>query len=288
MAQRAAGTAFGPMVIVALDQYRPDPLVPDELAARMLPGSARAVVALARWNAVERFVHRMSERHIPGIWGSMLCRKRYIDEVLARDAADGMDSVVILGAGLDTRAYRLPALARVPVYEVDLPVNIELKRDRLVALHRAVPDNVTLVPTDFGTEDLTDTLSAAGYRPGDRSAFVWEAVTQYLTEDAVRGTFRFLAKAAGGSRLVFTFVRQDFLDGRQMYGAEAAYRDFVTKSGLWRFGMEPDEVAEFLAGYGWRQLEQLGSAEFRTRYVWPSGRRLPVSEIERTVHAAKT
>jgi methyltransferase (TIGR00027 family) len=197
-----------------------------------------------------------------------------------------VDTVVILGAGMDTRAYRLPVLA--PVYEVDLPGNVDRKR---VALHRIfgeVPDHVTLVPTDFETEDPAETLAAAGYRPGRRVFFAWEAVTQYLTERGVRRTFEFLAEAPTGSRLVFTYVRRDFLDGRALYRAEAAYRDFVVKQRLWHFGMHPEEVAGFLAEYGWREIEQAGAAEFLTRYVRPAGRDLPVSEIERSVYAEKT
>jgi methyltransferase (TIGR00027 family) len=131
-------------------------------------------------------------------------------------------------------------------------------------------------------------LTASGYAVGAKTLFIWEAVTQYLTESSVRQTFQFLATAAPGSRLVFTYVRQDFLEGRTFYGAEAAYQDFVVKRRLWKFGMQPHRVADFLAGYGWREIEQAGEQEFLTRYVQPTGRPLPVSEIERTVSAEKT
>ncbi|MFC5109077.1 hypothetical protein [Kibdelosporangium philippinense] len=110
-------------------------------------------------------------------------------------------------------------------------------------------------------------------------------MTQYLTEDGVRGTFEVLAKVGTGSRLVFTYVRRDFLDGTAMYGAERLYRRFAVKERLWRFGMAPGEVATVLAEYGWRELEQLGASEFTTRYVQPTGRAAPVSECERSVYA---
>jgi O-methyltransferase involved in polyketide biosynthesis len=73
------------------------------------------------------------------------------------------------------------------------------------------------------------------------------AVTQYLTEAGVRKTFDFLGTAAPGSRLVFTYVRKDFLDGTALYGGESAYQEFVVKRQLWHFGMDPNQVAEFLA-----------------------------------------
>jgi methyltransferase (TIGR00027 family) len=191
----------------------------------------------------------------------MLCRKRYIDEKL-QGADSQIDAAVILGAGFDTRAYRLPVLAETPVYELDLPTNIERKRTRLTKLFHEVPANVTLVPIDFETQDLADSLADHGYRPERPTFFVWEAVTQYLTEPGVRKTFDFLATAAVGSHLVLTYVRKDFLDGTALYGGENAYQEFVVKRQLWHFGMDPDHVAKFLADYGWSETEQMGPQEF--------------------------
>ena len=74
-----------------------------------------------------------------------------------------------------------------------------------------------------------------------------------MTEDAVRATFGFLAGAPTGSELVFTFLRRDFLDGQVMFGAEAGHREFVTKRQVWKFGLMPDEVGDFLEPYGWEQ-----------------------------------
>jgi methyltransferase (TIGR00027 family) len=173
------------------------------------------------------------------------------------------------------------------VYEVDLPTNINRKRTRLTRLYGEIPANVTLVPIDLETQDLANVLADHGYRPERATFFVWEAVTQYLTEASVRKTFDFLAAAAPGSRLVFTYVRKDFLDGTALYGGESAYQEFVVKRQLWHFGMDPDQVAEFLADYGWRETEQMGPQEFAHRYITPSGRALPVSEIERSVCASK-
>jgi methyltransferase (TIGR00027 family) len=282
----ATQTALGPMVIVAVDQYENPPLVQDELAYQILPARGKVAVIAAKWLPLRRLLIGATERKIPGLWASMLCRKRYIEEQL--QAADSqIDAAVILGAGFDTRAYRLPLLAATPVYELDLPTNIDRKRTRLTRLYGEVPANVTLVPIDLETQDLADVLADRGYRPEWPTFFVWEAVTQYLTEAGVRKTFDFLAAAAPGSRLVFTYVRKDFLDGTALYGGESAYQEFVVKRQLWHFGMDPDQVAEFLADYGWRETEQMGPQEFAHRYITPSGRALPVSEIERSVCASK-
>jgi methyltransferase (TIGR00027 family) len=285
MSRTADGTALGPMVIVAVDQFEPTPLVHDPLAGKLLPASGRAAVALTRWPPLRRAMVSATEKKMPGLWASMLCRKRYLDDRLLEAVAGGLDAVVILGAGFDTRAYRLPELRGIPVYEVDLPASTARKTAALRKRFGRVPDGVTLVPVDFETQDFRQELGRHGFTGGQKTFVVWEAVTQYLTEPAVRHTLEHLADVAPGSRLAFTYLRQDFLDGTEFYGARAAYDDFVVKWRLWRFGLHPGEVAGLLAEYGWREREQLGPAEFTTRYLKPAGRDLPVTEIERSVLA---
>ncbi|MEO3876697.1 hypothetical protein ABGB18_48770 [Nonomuraea sp. B12E4] len=116
--------------------------------------------------------------------------------------------------------------------------------------------------------------------------FVWEAATQYLTEQAVHATLAFLSQAAAGSLLLFTYVLRDFLDGGG-HGAAALHEEFVVKQRLWRFGLVPDEVGSLLAGYGWVEREQAGAADYQVRYLEPAGRALPVSDLERFVYAEK-
>ncbi|MUL41948.1 SAM-dependent methyltransferase [Streptomonospora sp. PA3] len=288
MSNPAARTADGPMAIVAVDQFDEHPLIRDPLAHRFLTGGARWFAAANRLAPVRRWTIRSMEKRIPGLWANMLCRKRYVDDRLAESAESGIDAVVVLGAGFDDRAYRLPALEATPVFEVDLPENIDRKRAVLRrAYGGAVPGSATLVPLDFATGDLAGALAAHGYRKRWRTFFVWEAVTQYLDEEAVRATFDVLAEATAGSRLVFTYVHRDLIDGTNLFGAEAAYNKWVVREGLWRFGMRPEEVAGFLAGYGWREVEQAGAREFAARYVAPTGRALGTTDAERSVYAEK-
>lgn len=271
-------TALGPMVIAAAERYTPAErrIVDDDLAARFIPGGLRAAV---RVPLTRRLLMSMTEKQATGIWGSMLCRKRYADDRVAEAVREGVQQLIVLGAGLDTRAYRLAG--DLPVVEADLPSNVEDKRARVEAVFGRVPANVTLRPTDFETDDLGDLLDPA--RP---AMIVWEAVTQYLTEEGVRRTLSQLGKAAPGSRLIFTYVLADFLDGSRAYGAERAYREFVTKHRVWRFGLAPAEVAPLLREYGWAETEQAGPAEYRAWYL-ANRPGLAVSEIERFVHAVK-
>ncbi len=289
MSSEVAGTAIGPMVAVAVEQSFPPGkrLITDDVAYRFLPRATKAVVALARFGPVRTLLISASDKNAPGIWGGMLRRKRYVDDKLA-DALDaGAAAIVDLGAGLDTRAYRLPAAHMVPVFEVDLPENVEHKRATVLRVFGRVPDHVKLVPIDFDREDLETVLAAAGHRVEDKTFFIWEGVTQYLTESGVRRTLEYLAKAPTGSRLVFTYVRKSFVDGTCLFGIGARSQVVRIRNGMWRFGLEPGQVASLLAGYSWRELEQMGSQEAAVWYPTPGGRKLETTEIERAVLAEK-
>jgi methyltransferase (TIGR00027 family) len=287
MATEAGKTASGPTALVAIEQYYPKEqrVVDDDLAYRILPFSLRAFVQLTRPGWARTLMMRASERDIPGMWSGMLCRKRYIDEKLV-DSASDIDAVVNLGAGLDTRTYRLPALTGIPVWEVDLPENIRQKQAGLRRAFRVLPPNVTLVAMDFNREELDAVLKTHGYSAARRTFFIWEGVTQYLTETGLGSTFEFLSRAMRGSRLVFTYVRKDFIEGRAMYGWERAYRQYVT-SQIWTLGLEPEGLAHFLGDYGWRLLEDVGYHELAERYVTPTGRALDTTAVERIAHAEK-
>jgi methyltransferase (TIGR00027 family) len=285
----AAQTAFGPMVLVAVEQSEPlgRRLVDDDLAAQFLPAPIRWLLSSAPPNPLRRLTIASMEREGPGLWASMIGRKRYIAEKVAASLGD-IDAVVVLGAGFDTLAYRLARTTRIPIFEVDQPVNIARKTAAVRRALGAQPGAVRLVPLDFEHDDVMSVLADHGYRPDSRTFFVWEAVTQYLSSEAVQQTLTKLRSAPAGSRLVFTYVRRDFIDGINLYGAEGLYRRFVQRRQLWHFGLPPQEVATFLAGHGWQLSEQAGPDLIMQRYVEPTGRHLTVSPIEWTAYAEKT
>jgi methyltransferase (TIGR00027 family) len=284
-----AQTAFGPMVLAAVEQNEPPGrrLVDDDLADLFLPAPLRWLVAATRVAPIRRLMIRGSEFTGPGLWVNMACRKRFIEDKLA-EALDAIDAVVILGAGFDTRPYLLTRQVRIPVFEVDLPVNIARKAKAVRRVLGEPPLSVRLVALDFERDDLLTSLAEHGYRTDYRAFFICEGVTQYLTEDGVRRTLEGLRAAAPGSRLVFTYVRRDFLDGTNRYGTRTLYRNVRERQQLWRFGLEPDEVAGFIGDYGWRLVEQAGPDEFVQRYVEPASRKLPASQLEWSAYAEKT
>ncbi len=288
MTKAAAKTGSGPIATVAIEQLFPidQRIIIDDYAYSILPFGVRAYAWLARADWFRDWMIRASEKAVPGAWGGFLCRKRYIDDKLT-ETIGNISSVVILGAGFDTLAYRLPALADLPVWEVDQPVNIKAKGARLRKLFGDVPAHATLVPIDFDHEDLGNVLSSHGFSSGHQTFFVWEAVTQYLTETGIRATFDFLAKVPAGSRLAFTYVLKDLIDGKDFHGQEYIYKKMVLKEKAWLYGMDPEEVSNLLGAYGWRVLEHIGYEELAERYVKQTDLNLASMAIERMVYAEK-
>lgn len=284
----AAQTAFGPMLLAAVEHNEPPGrrLVDDDLAELFLPRPLRWLVAATRWAPARRLLVRGSEYTGPGLWANLACRKRFIADKLEAALPD-VEAVVILGAGFDTRPYLLTRRVRLPVFEVDLPVNIARKARTVRRVLGGLPMSVRLVPLDFERDDLLTSLAEHGYRTDYRAFFICEGVTQYLTEDGVRRTLEGLRAAAPGSRLVFTYVRRDFIDGTNLYGTRTLYRNVRQRHQLWHFGLQPDEVAEFIAEYGWRLVEQAGPDELVQRYVAPTGRKLAASQLEWSAYAEK-
>jgi methyltransferase (TIGR00027 family) len=276
------------MVLAAMEQTESPGrrLVDDDLAARFLPAPTRWLVTATPHTLMRRLMMAAMDRDGPGLWANMTCRKRYIADKVS-EALGSIDAVVVLGAGLDTLAYRLARNSDIPIFEVDQPVNIEHKAAAVRRVLGQIPSSVQLVPLDFERDDVLTVLAGRGYRSDYRTFFIWEAVTQYLTADAVHATLESLRPAAPGSRLVFTYVRRDFIDGVNFYGAKQLYRRFRQRQQLWRFGLQPEEAAAFLDGHGWRLVEQLGPDQVMQRYVEPTGRNLTASQVEWSAYAEK-
>lgn len=287
MAKAAAKTGAGPTALVAIEQYFPkeERIIEDELASKILP-SGRAFLRLTQFKPIRDWMIRTSEKATPGMWGCMICRKKYIDDKLT-EARHQIEAVVNLGAGFDTRAYRLSALSDIPIWELDQLSTTQSKQARLSKIFGKVPSNVNLIAIDFDRQNPETVLKSNGYTLDKPTFFIWEAVSQYLTEEGIRATFDFLGKAASGSRIAFTYVIKEFLDGHAMFGWEKFYKKYVEEDKIWIFGMEKGAWPDFLKTYGWQVIEDIGYEEMTEKYVKPKGRSLASTPIERMVYAEK-
>jgi methyltransferase (TIGR00027 family) len=224
---------------------------------------------------------------MPGSLGAILCRTRYIDDLLKRSLEEGLDQVVILGAGFDTRAHRIPGMDQVQVFEIDLPGTRKLKENRLESVLGAVPKNVTLIGMDFDQQDLDDILAAAGFQKGKRTLFIWEGVTQYLTAEAVSNTLEFVSDVSGAeSGIVFTYVREGIIDGTDRPEWFGPFLSFASRVGsAMIFGLDQAELEQYLFDRGLKLLADVGATEYKDLYLKPLGRELNVFDGERVAFA---
>ena len=176
-----------------------------------------------------------------------MLRTRVIDDWATKALVDGAKQVVLLGVGLDSRAYRLPAMGDVAVFEVDHPATLEVKRalvNRHVPLDRR--GHVRFVAVDLLHDSLAEALRAAGFTTA-RTAVIWEGVTSYLDAASVDATISWFSRdTATGSRLIFTY-----LDACAIHGADGGNTElagtFSSVGEPMTFGLHPGEVAGYLA-----------------------------------------
>jgi methyltransferase (TIGR00027 family) len=249
-------------------------LMPGLWKVFLLPGLRHAIVGL-------------TERVGPGFIGSLYCRTRYIDDALCGALKAGFAQVVILGAGFDARAYRISNIERVHVFELDLPATQRLKQKLLEKVVGKLPAHVSFAPIDFDRQDIEEVMTAAGFRKGLKTFFIWEGVTQYLAAEAVDKTFRYMCgAAAGGSEIVFTYIHQGIIDGTTRSKADQKLVSSALRGGTpWIFGLAPSELVDYLTQRGLELVEEVWAPDFRTRYLKPHGRQINIFEGERVVLA---
>ncbi len=287
MRQTGSHTATLVALYRAIESARPAAgrLFEDPFAPAFLPSRARWALRLARLPVVGAAVPwSLIDGHWAGPRGTVAVRTRYIDDALLDALRAGLDQVVILGAGFDCRAYRIPGIERVRVFEVDHPATQPRKQEIVTRRLGAVPSHVTLVPMDLATQALDRVMTAAGYRNGGRTFFICEGLTHYLSPAVVDAVFRYAARSAAvGSRIVFTYIQRAMLDGPVRFeGAENTLATAQRAGEPYTFGFDPAELPRYLDERGLRLVEDVGADAYRARYLRPRGRqRGPLAEYQR-------
>ncbi len=153
----------------------------------------------------------------PGVMGFLAARERYIDDILREKLADGLEQLIILGAGYDSRAYRFNGLIEhVKVFEVDHPATQADKCGKLIRVLDKLPSHVIYVPIDFNTQPLDECLLDSGFSGKLKTLFIWQGVSMYLSPEAVDATLRFITNhSAHGSALIFDYIERQALEGNQ-------------------------------------------------------------------------
>ena len=218
-------------------------------------------------------------------------RTKHMDALLKQAAKDGATQVVNLGAGYDSRAYRFKdTMPKARFFEIDLPAMIEEKKRRLKVALGQVPDDVVYVPIDFNTQNIPDELKKAGYDPGQKTFFIWEGVTYYISGEAVDSTLRFIAtQSAPGSSVVF-----DYMPSGVIQGDFETYPD-IRRLAFWVsyrgepfiFGIPEGESVSYVSKRGLKVLSDLKPKDLEEMYLTCSDGTLdgPCTSAFRIMHA---
>jgi len=247
-----------------------DPLAPGFL------DRLKCAYFMSRLPLVGRLIPLFIDWNWTGVRASAIGRTCWIDEQLRVALERGLRQVVILGAGYDCRAYRLSGIERARVFELDHPSTLAVKVKRLKYLLGAIPKHVSFVEVDFDRQDFALLLETSGFDRFVPTFFLWEGVMHYLTAEAVDTTIRSIASlSAPGSRLVFTYIHSGLLDGSVSFGDMGRVPATLRKAGeTWTFGLRPEELPDYLDGRGFSLVTDIGSFEYRLRYMGEKGRHL--------------
>jgi methyltransferase (TIGR00027 family) len=242
-------------------------------------GKSRLLTRIALW---------YYERMAPGQYGYIITRTRYVDDYLKTRINDGIEQLVIMGAGYDSRAYIFEGLkGRIKVFEVDHPATQKRKIEKLREIFGSLPPHVVFVPVDFNTEKLDKKLLQSGYNKTLKTLFIWEGMTMYLTAEAVNETLAFIAANSGvGSSLIFNYMDNSFASSPSGQKETKRLRKTAQRGGEpLTFGIEAETIEEFLSNRGFCQVVNVTGDRLKDIYFKGKNQNRTVSRLFPIVHA---
>jgi methyltransferase (TIGR00027 family) len=233
-------------------------ILDDPLALRIIGAGAEAAVR----------ANPQRDQQLTTLRAFVALRSRYAEDELARAVERGVRQYVILGAGLDTFAYRNPYMGSgLRVFEVDHPSTQSWKRARLHETGIGSPSSLTFTPVDFEKETLADGLRRAGFKVDDPAFFSLLGVVIYLTKDAVMETLKFVATMPAGSEIVFDYsVPTSALSESERATREVLARRVAALGEPWITYFDPSDLAREVRHLGFKHVEDLGPGEANDRY----------------------
>ena len=223
----------------------------------------------------------------PYLRASLAARSRYAEDELALAFERGVSQYAVLGAGLDTFAYRnLYPEGSLHVFEVDHPDTQAWKRSCLEEVGIALPPDLTFAPVDFEQQTLADGLRAAGHDASKSTFFSWLGVTPYLATEAIMATLRFVASAPAGSGIVFDYViSPSLLTPAQMSSFNTLSRRVAAAGEPWQSFFDPEMLRKDLLALGFSHVEDNGPEQTNARYFKDRQDGLRVGSLSHLVSA---
>jgi methyltransferase (TIGR00027 family) len=283
---KAIDTGMGAAFARAMGMLYPKEkrLFEDPYSEKLLTPFYKFFLFLMRLPKIFDFLMKLEKKSTPGKTGWLFCRFRYIDDVLKDNITKKeIETVVNLGAGMDCRAYYIPGVEKIRYFEVDHPSVIEKKKAKMKKILGKLPDHVVYVPVDFEKQSLETELKKAGYDLNSKTLFIWEGVSQYISKEANDNNMKYVAQAAPGSKIVFTYILKSLIEGKDLddTARKGMYKWTVKGFKVWIYGLDTAEIGDYLSKYNLSLTEDIGSKEMKERYMEKSNLGLDVFEVER-------
>jgi methyltransferase (TIGR00027 family) len=265
---RASKTALRVAIRRAAHQLADHPPVLDDPIALPLLGPGFA-----------RDLDRAMEKVARDFRAFMAARSRYVEDNVARAVSAGVTQYVILGAGLDTFAYRNP-LPSLRVFEVDFPATQEWKRELLRQARIDIPESLTYVPLDFEHKALAAGLGDAGFDSGKSAFFGWLGVVPYLTIDAFRATLNDIARLPAGTGISFDFAfPPDTLTPKRRKVFDTLAHRVAAAGEPFRLFFTAEKLESELHALGFTRIEQVDSERLNNLYFHNRADGLKISPV---------
>jgi len=260
-AEQPSATALRVAIRRAAHQILDHPRVFDDPLAERIIGTEAADLLKAEVQEGQTRVARSLRAFIAA-------RSRFAEDALAQGVERGVCQYVILGAGLDTFAYRNPCADReVQIFEVDHPVTQAWKQRMLAAAGISIPPTLTFAPVNFEKQNLSEGLTQAGFDPRRAAFFSWLGVTPYLTEEAFEATARFIASMPLGSGVAFDYaVPRSSLSLPEKMAFDTISARVAAAGEPFRLFFDPGALLEKLKGLGFVAVTDLDSEKINSRY----------------------
>lgn len=255
-------TAFATAYARAHHQVADDPRILTDPVAPRLVGATTAELSAAAEPADDRPGSGATHRPRRLFFAA---RARFAEDRIGAGVGVGVRQAAILGAGLDTFAYRNP-YRHLQLFEVDHPATQAWKRRRLGEAGIEVPEAMTFVPVDFETDELATALEAAGFTRGDPAVFVWVGVVYYLTPDTVAATLEYIAGQAQPTEVVFDYLQPGDTEDERAELQERADR-LAAAGEPWRSCFTRAAITAQLRALGFTDIEDLSAAQLIDRYL---------------------
>ena len=249
---------------------------------------SKEVLDFAAKNPEEyRVLVARNESLVPGASNSLVARVRFFDDVVKSSINNGLEQLVIIGAGYDTRAYRIEGLDKIQVFEIDHPSTQKIKIKKIKEIFKSQPNHVTYIPLDLEIDKLGQELLKTRYNGSKKTLFIMEGLLMYISPEIVDKIFSFIVHNSGkGSSILFDYIPLSVVEGTCELEAGHNWQKGVTEAGEpFKFGISEGSTESFLNQRGFKMIKNMTSEDYKKAYFNGKNKNRKVNKLSLFAYA---